>query len=311
MDKAIRKIAVLGTGNMGPGVATLFAKSGFPVTVWAHSASGRDKALADCETIAQDLSDNGLLTGEERLALAGRIVVTEDLEAAVVNSDFISESIVEDLEAKRRIIGQIQRICSSQPIIASNTSTLLPSSLQEGARDPGSVLVAHFWNPAHLVPLVEVCGGTLASTEVKVATVGLLSKVGKDPVVMEKEILGFIGNRLMHAMYREALSLVHEGIIDAEGIDRVVLSSFGPRFANLGPMEYLDYIGLDHIRRIQGYLYSDLEAAGGTTKEIERLNSKGDLGVKTGAGLYDWSTRNSGDVRRRRDAEFLRRQAEG
>lgn len=307
----VQKITVLGTGNMGPGMAMLFAQHGYPVTIWAHSSAGRRKAERDCSVLAGDLERSGAITNDQAAAIARSITVTEDLGSAVSEADWISESIVENLEIKREVIGQVQKSRHTQPIIASNTSTLLPSSIQSNLPSPERVLVAHFWNPAHLVPLVEICGSDVTDPEAVETTATLLKRVGKDPVVMKKEILGFIGNRLMHAMYREALRLIADGIIDAEGIDRVVLSSFGPRFANLGPMEYLDYIGLDHIKRIQGYLYDDLDAAGGVTPEIERLNREGALGVKTGLGLYDWKGKDPDDVRARRDAEFLRRLSGG
>jgi 3-hydroxybutyryl-CoA dehydrogenase len=303
----LRDITVLGTGNMGPGLAALFARYDYSVKLWAHSPEGAEKATEDILTISDDLANHGLLDRDSARKLAGRIDITEDLSKAVTEAEFISESVVENLDIKRELFQKIQKMCRSDTIIASNTSTLLPTSLQEGAVRPEYILVAHFWNPAYLVPLVEVCGGPSVRQEVVQATVELLRAVERDPVVMQKEIIGFIGNRLMHAMYREALALVRDGVADAEGIDRVVLSSFGPRFANLGPMEYLDYIGLDHIRRIQAYLYGDLESGGEVTAEIERLTDEGKLGTKTGFGLYDWDGRDIDSVRNRRDAEFLRR----
>lgn len=250
---------------------------------------------------------HGLIDKSSADGINAKIRVTESLEEATANADFVCESIIEDLDVKKDVIRQAQTHGKKTAIIASNTSTLLPTSLQEGAIDPGRILVAHFWNPAHLVPLVEVCGGKDTDPKAIEVTEALLRRVGKDPVVMKREILGFIGNRIMHAMYREALSLVSKGIVDADGADRVVLSSFGPRFANLGPLEYFDYIGLDHIKRIQRYLYDDLDAAGGVSEEIDRLYNEGKLGTKTGSGLYDWAGKDADDVRIRRDIEFIRR----
>jgi len=126
-------------------------------------------------------------------------------------------------------------------------------------------------------------------------------------VLLKKEILGFIGNRLMHAMNREALSLVEQGIATPEEVDQVVLASFGPRFSNLGPLEYLDFCGLDHILRIQEYLYADLANTAGSQKILQDKVRQGELGVKSGKGLFDWSTRDPNGPRLRRDLEFLRR----
>jgi 3-hydroxybutyryl-CoA dehydrogenase len=169
------------------------------------------------------------------------------------------------------------------------------------------MLVAHFWNPAHLCPLVEVCGNPETTEEVKQATMQLLTAIGNKPVLMKKEILGFIGNRLMHAMNREAISMIQKGIVSAEDIDMAVLNSFGPRFANLGLMEYLDFCGLDLIANIQDYLYDDLEKGGGTMPLVKELVDKGDLGAKSGKGLCEWDGKDPDDVRGRRDQEFMRR----
>ncbi len=140
-------------------------------------------------------------------------------------------------------------------------------------------------------PLVEVCGSPATLPEVTQATMAILKKIGNKPVLMRKEILGFLGNRIMHAMNREALALIGAGVCDAEDIDMVVNASFGPRFANLGPMEYLDFSGLDLIKNIQGYLYGDLDNTPGVLPVVDKLVEEGNLGLKTGKGLFDWSTK--------------------
>jgi 3-hydroxybutyryl-CoA dehydrogenase len=201
---------------------------------------------------------------------------------------------------------QLEDICPGETIIASNTSTLLPTPLSEKMKHKERLLVAHFWNPAHLAPLVEVCGSPATDPEVIETTLAILRKIGNEPVLMRKEILGFIGNRIMHAMNREALALISAGVCEAEDIDRVVNTSFGPRFAHLGPMEYLDFSGLDLIRNIQGYLYGDLDNTPGVLPAIDKLVSEGKLGLKTGKGLFDWSQKEN-NIREKRDKEFIRR----
>ncbi len=303
----VETIAVLGTGNMGPGIAVLFARAGRDVNIWAHSQGGARKALDDCRRIADDLVTHGLLDSAASTVVLERVRVTRKLAQAVGAADFVSESVVEDLSIKRVLLGEVMDLCPAHAVVSSNTSTLLPSCLQAGLPRPECLLVAHFWNPAQLAPLVEVCAGGQTSPRVVASTMELLQAAGKKPVLMRKEILGFIGNRLMHAMNREALSLIEAGVIDAEGIDQVVLASFGPRFANLGPMEYLDSIGLDLIQKIQEYLYADLDATAGQMPIIERRCREHKLGAKTGRGLMDWSAKNGDDAARRRDAEFYRR----
>jgi len=202
------------------------------------------------------------------------------------------------------MFAKLEEICSIQTIFASNTSTLLPTALSHKIIHNERLLVAHFWNPAHLAPLVEVCGSPDTSVDVINTTMDLLRKIGNEPVLIRKEILGLIGNRIMHAMNREALALISNDVCDPEDIDKVVLSSFGPRFANLGPMEYLDFSGLDLIKNIQGYLYSDLDTTKGVLPIIDKLVSEGNLGIKTGKGLFNWSKKEN-NIRENRDKEFI------
>ena len=172
------------------------------------------------------------------------------------------------------------------------------------------MLVTHFWYPAYPLPLVEVCGSKETDKEVIHVTMNLMKHIGKTPVLMKKEVLGFIGNRIMHAMYREAISLVEKGIADPEDIDKVVLTSFGPRFANLGPLEYLDFNGLELIKSVQGYLFGDLDNTKGVMEIVKEKVAKGELGIKSGKGFFDWPSRNPDEVGARRDKEFIRRMKE-
>ena len=307
----VKKVAVLGTGMMGPGIALRFAKAGYEVAVWgldeddlARGKRGFSRALAV-------LSRRGVLSGSAARATRGRLTLTRDLAGAVSDADFVSEAVPETLELKQEIFARLDGLTRPDAILSSNTSGLMPSRIAERMRDRSRMLVAHFWNPAHLCPLVEVCGNPDTTADVKRATMALLRRIGNRPVLMRVEIPGFIGNRIMHAMNREAISLVQKGVCTADEVDEAVLASFGPRFANLGIMEYLDFSSLDHIARIQSYLYDDLEKAGGTMPLVAELVRQGRLGAKSGAGLCDWSGKSLDDVRARRDREFVRRLREG
>jgi 3-hydroxybutyryl-CoA dehydrogenase len=305
LDK-ISNVCVLGTGNMGPGIALQFARAGYLVHIWGPDKKYRDEGV---ENFARNLSDmvrEGFMDPGEAAQMGIRVKVTAALEEACKEADLIVEAIPELLEMKQDIFGQIEEICSTECIIASNTSTLLPTPLSEKMKHKERLLVAHFWNPAHLAPLVEVCGSPVTSSEVIETMMAILKKIGNEPVLMRKEILGFLGNRIMHAMNREALALIGDGVCDAEDIDKVVNASFGPRFAHLGPMEYLDFSGLDLIKNIQGYLYGDLDNTPGVLPVIDTLVSEGNLGLKTGKGLFDWSTKEN-TIRENRDKEFIRR----
>ena len=304
--QSISTIAVLGTGNMGPGIALQFARAGYRVNLWGWKESSVEKGIANLYQNLDDLVRAGILTGKTSGEVKRLTMVSGDLEATVASAQFVVEAIPENLELKQEIFSRLEGICSPETILASNTSTLLPTPLSATLQHKERLIVAHFWNPAYLAPLVEVCGSPLTSPDVIKTTMDLLKKVGNEPVLMRKEVLGFIGNRIMHAMNREALALIGAGVCDPEDIDRVVHSSFGPRFANLGPMEYLDFSGLDLIRSIQGYLYNDLDNTPGVLPIIEELVAEGKLGKKTGEGLFDWSEKED-RIRENRDKELMRR----
>jgi len=302
----IKKIAVLGTGNMGPGIALQFARAGYWVHLWGRDEKSRDKGVENFTRNVSDLVREGLMDPGEAAQMGIRVKVSCSLDEAADDAQFIVEAIPEVLEMKQDMFQQLEGICPEETIIASNTSTLLPTVLSEKMKHKERFLVAHFWNPAHLAPLVEVCGSPFTDPSVLECTMGILKEIGNEPVLMRKEILGFIGNRIMHAMNREALALIGAGVCDAEDIDKVVNASFGPRFAHLGPMEYLDFSGLDLIKNIQGYLYGDLDNTPGVLPVIDKLVSDGNLGLQTGRGLFNWSGKEN-SIREKRDKEFIRR----
>ena len=302
----IKNVLVLGTGNMGPGIALLFARKNYYVTIWGPTEEDAKGGIHNFMRNVDEMMQEGFLDNSQADELNSRIKVTNDLIDAARNSHFIVEAIPEQLELKQEMFAKLEELCSTQAIFTSNTSTLLPSALSIKMKHKERLLVAHFWNPAYLAPLVEVCGSPYTSKGVIDITMQILRKIGNEPVLIRKEILGFIGNRIMHAMNREALALIDNKVCSPEDIDKVVLSSFGPRFANLGPMEYLDFSGLDLIKNIQGYLYADLDTTQGVLPLIDKLVYKGNLGIKSGKGLFDWSKKEN-QIREKRDIEFIRR----
>lgn len=306
----VKQVLVVGTGMMGPGIAVLFARAGFKTNLWGPTPEGRLRGMANCCRNLQDLLKERLISSAEYHEVLGRLTVFDDLQPAGQGIDFVVEAVLEILDLKQDLFARLEEVCPARAVLASNTSTLYPSAINRkmGARD--RMLVAHFWNPAHLVPLVEICGSAETSPEVVELTMQVMKKIGKEPVLIKKEVPGFIGNRLMHAMNREAISLVAQGIAEPADIEKVVLNSFGPRFANLGPLEYLDFVGIDHVTRIQGYLYGDLDNTPGEQPLVLEMVKKGALGAKAGRGFFDWTGRDIDAVRLRRDKEFIRRMKE-
>jgi 3-hydroxybutyryl-CoA dehydrogenase len=302
----IHNIAVLGTGTMGPGIAIQFARAGFHVTLWGRNETSRENGSRNLQRCLDELQEEEILDEEEARRIRDHTFLTADLEEATADAQLLVEAIPEILEMKQELFAGLEGICSRETIFASTTSTLLPTPLSEKLEYKDRLIVTHFWNPAYLAPLVEVCGSGKTSQAVTETTMALLKKTGNQPVLMRKEIPGFLGNRIMHAMNREALNLINEGVCDPEDIDLVVNMSFGPRFANLGPMEYLDAVGLDLVKNIQGYLYGDLDDSSGVMPLIDRLVREGNLGMKTGKGLFDWSMKED-RIRENRDKDFIRR----
>jgi len=304
----LKKFMVLGTGNMGPGIALQFARAGYEVWIWGPDEKYRQEGISHFAENVGDLVREGIMDPGEAAMMGARVKVTTSLEMAA-GVQMVVEAIPEELELKQEMYRRLEELCPEDCIIASNTSTLLPAALSEGMQHPERFLVAHFWNPAYLAPLVEVCGSKHTLPGVKDAVMAILRKIGNEPVLMKKEIQGYIGNRIMHAMNREALALIGAGVCSAADIDRVVLGSFGPRFAHLGPMEYLDFSGMDLIRNIQSYLYGDLDHTPGVLPVVEKLVAEGKLGLKSGQGLFDWSKKEN-RIRENRDKEFIRRRKE-
>jgi 3-hydroxybutyryl-CoA dehydrogenase len=304
----ISRVLVLGTGNMGPGIALQFARAGYDTIIWGRSESSAEKGLRHLKAYLADLNREDILSETEAGEILNRVSISSDLKSACTGVEFVCEAVAEDRELKQDIFQQLDDYSGKDTILASSTSTLYPSSINEKMDAKERMIVTHFWNPAYLAPLVEVCGSSATSDETKQVTMELLASIGNEPVLMKKEILGFIGNRLMHAMNREAISLVEKGVVSPEDIDKVINTSFGPRFANLGLLEYLDASGLDLIQSIQGYLYGDLDDTAGVMAYIEEKVGRGELGAKSGSGFFEWSDRSLDDIRYKRDIEFVRRQ---
>ncbi len=305
----VHRVAVLGAGMMGPGIALQFARAGYEVALWGLDAGDVRRGLAAFERSLGELRARGILSARDARSTRKRLRVETDFARAVADADFVSEAVPETLDLKQEIFERLERETRPEAVLTSNTSGLMPSQICSRMTHKRRMLVAHFWNPAYLCPLVEVCGNGETSADATATTMALLRHVGNRPVLMRLEIPGFIGNRIMHAMNREAIGLIQKGVCSAEEIDEAVLASFGPRFANLGPLEYLDFCGLDNIARIQSYLYQDLERGGGTMPLVAQCVQEGRLGAKAGRGLCDWAQKDPADVRTRRDQEFLRRRA--
>lgn len=289
-------IAVIGAGLMGHGIAQIFAAAEHTVALYdpdGHvlaAAPGRIKSIF--ELLGQDSA------GVDRVALHS------DLEKAVSRADFVFEAAPEKLEIKREIFERLDKASKPGAVLATNTSAIPIGRIGANVTDKTRVVGTHYWNPPHLVPLVEVVQAKETALTVVERTIELLRSVGKSPVHVKRDIPGFIGNRLQHALKREAIALVADGVCDAETIDRVVKGGFGARMAVLGPMEQSDLVGLDLTLDIHRILIADLDRTPGPHPFLEDKVRAGDLGMSTGRGFLTWTPEKAAEVRTRL-VEFL------
>ena len=290
---------------MAPGIAVAFAAAGYSVRIWGRSGERASAALAAAKRDAELLEREGL-AGAATETLE-RIDATDDLSAAVDDAGVIVEAITEDLEAKRELVALLEAVCAPAALIATNTSGLRVSDIAAGAMSPGRIVAMHFWNPAHLMPIVEVAGGEHADDASVEHAVALSKCIGKVPVVIENEVLGFLGTRMQQAVVREAIGLFQAGVASAQDIDLAVRTSFGVRFPVIGPLEATDLGGLDVIASIHEYLLEDLDRSTSPQQALAERVARGDLGVKSGKGFHDWSERDPAELVARRDAELAQR----
>ena len=292
--KDIRNVSVVGAGLMGHSIAQEFAVAGCQVALNDVSEERLGHAR---ERIRQNLEMLG--RSQEVDEVESRMTFTGDLRMAVEDADLVVEAITEDLEIKRALFAELEGICREDAILASNTSTFMPSQLAEATKDPGRVLVTHYFNPPHVVPLVEVVGGRDTSPETIETVRDLLLSQGKKPVVLGTEALGFIANRLQAALLRECFALVENGVARPEDIDTVVTTSLGRRLGVAGPFEVFDAAGADVWHAIFEGLAHDIESSTEVPPGIARMVERGDFGLKTGRGVYEWSDESSAELRSR------------
>ncbi|HUE75288.1 MAG TPA: 3-hydroxyacyl-CoA dehydrogenase NAD-binding domain-containing protein, partial [Chloroflexota bacterium] len=300
------RVAVIGAGLMGPGIAQVFAQSGFQVSLVSRSEDSLSRAKTKLQANLDLFVACGRTTHNAAQATSERVTFGTNLGEGVADADFIVETISEDLEAKRRLFAELGRLATRSAVLATNTSGLAIRDIARDAAEPERTLTAHFWNPPHLLPIVEVVGNDVTPPDTIDVTVALLRQVGKEPVVLRRDVRGFIGNRLQYALLREALSLVQSGVASAEDVDQVVKRSFGRRLSTVGPLETCDLGGLDLAFHISSYLFRDLDASVDAPPILREHFERGELGAKTGRGLHDWPANSAAETLRRRDAELLR-----
>jgi 3-hydroxybutyryl-CoA dehydrogenase len=285
------KIAVIGAGLMGHGIAQVFALAGHDVIV-------TDSFLQNLDTVKSRIAANLRDLGDDEHA-AERVTPTANLGDAVREADYVVEAVSENLPLKQKLFAEIERHVRPDTILASNTSVIPITSIMQGLSKRGRALGTHWWNPPFLVPLVEVIETQWTSPQAVAWTMELHQAAGKKPAHVKKDVPGFIGNRLQHALWREAISLVEHGICDAETVDAVVKASFGRRLAVLGPIENADQVGTDLTLAIHETVLPAIDSRPGPSPYLKKLVADGKLGFKSGEGFREWTPEQQAALRAR------------
>ena len=301
----IDKLAVIGAGTMGHGIAQVFAQAGLQVALTDSDDQVRGAALKRIGGNLETCLGPSDPDRDRASATLGRITVAPDLAEAVADAGLVFEAVFEDLELKRQVLREIEAQCAPQVILISSTSGYCVRDLAIALDHPERFLALHFWNPPYVVPVVEVMPGERTSAEVVDATSALLKKAGKVPALLKKDVPGYVGNRLQHALRREAIALVAEGVASPEDVDTITRLSFGLRMPVVGPLETVDLAGLDLTQSIQTYLLPDLDRSTTPKQLVRDKVERGELGVKAGEGFYNWPPGRAAGVIQRRDEALL------
>jgi len=299
----IKKIAVLGAGTMGPGIAQVYAMGGYEVTMWTRSESTRDKALASLKTQLDTFEAEELLEEPKEVVL-GRINFASTVEECVAGADFIQETIVEKADAKIELYDKLLKVVPKDVIIASNTSALNLFEILPAEILPQQI-ICHWYAPPHVIPLVEVVKSEQAPQEIADAAVQLLKKCGKTAVLMKKFIRGYIANRLQQCLNQEIFYLLDNGYCDAEAIDLACQASFVPRACVLGIMKRIDFGGVDMTYnnfKNRSYAAPQWDHIPQTLQDKIDAN---ELGIKTGKGFYDYTDKDIEAAKAKRDKQLF------
>lgn len=285
----MEKIAVIGAGLMGHGIAQIFASHGVSACLVDLDKETLNHAIKSIRSNLSLMAKNGIGAKEDIDSVIDRIPTTTDLAQGIDKATFVIEAVAENLALKQRMFHDLDALCPTSTILASNTSVISITEIAKKSAHQERIVGTHFWNPPHLIPLVEVVPGKNTAPDTVDATYKILLDVGKHPVKVKKDVPGFVANRLQHALWREAISIVANGIADAATVDECVKYGFGMRLAALGPMENADMVGTDLTLAIHDYILKHVENSPAPSPLLAELVAKGDLGFKSGKGFQQWS----------------------
>jgi 3-hydroxybutyryl-CoA dehydrogenase len=300
-----KKIAVIGAGFMGPGIAQVFATRGHPVHL--HNRTGEKLGGVSDRVRASltQMAEYGLVEADSIPDIVARITTTTDLAEACADAMLVIEAVTESLPVKQELFAELDRLCPPETILCSNTSVISITEIGARAKHRERIVGTHFYQPPFLVPLVEVVRTEFASQEHMEAVFNVLRDAGKVPVYVQKDVPGFVANRMQHALWREAFSLIDAGVCDAETVDIAVRNSFGMRLPVLGPVCNADLVGLDLTLAIHDYVLPHLSVSPDPSSILRAHVKAGELGFKTKAGFLNWTEESMAATRERLTTHLL------
>lgn len=284
----ITNVAIIGGGLMGCGIAQVFAANEMLSVTLYDSFCSKEALVERVTGNLKVLENKGVIDTDTTNAILSRVIPSSCLEDAVKDADIIIECIPEDMKLKQELFRDLEPMCKAGTIFATNTSVMSITEISELTVDKSRVVGTHFWNPPYLIPLVEVVKAEETSDEAMDAVMTFMKEAGKHPIRVNKDVPGFVANRLQHALWREAISIVEHGIADAKTVDEAVKMSFGLRLPVLGPIENADMVGTDLTFSIHDYILKHLEASGEASPLLKGLKESGKLGFKSGEGFQKW-----------------------
>lgn len=303
----LNKSAVAGAGLMGSQISLVLAMGSEKTMLLSRRRETLDAAKNNLKRYASDLQRHDLLGGETPEAVLARIHTTTDLEEAVGDADYVVESISEVLEAKQELFARMDAIAPRQSVLASNTSGLPISKLAERVEYKDRIAGAHFVQPGHIVPVVEVIRTPETSDAAMDRNCEVWERLGRMPLRCNKDIPGFMINRLQHAVIREAVALLASGVADARSIDLAIQLGLGPRFTTAGPLEQRDINGLTMHSQVATHLWQHLSGTDEALAYLQGMVARGETGLDSGKGYYDWSGKDAVAVRSDKDEQLLQR----
>jgi 3-hydroxybutyryl-CoA dehydrogenase len=302
----IRNIAMIGSGTMGAGMSWCFAQAGYNVKLYDVNPQQLERACTRIETIQKLFVQEDWISVEAALAARKRIATTTNMEESLTGVQYVLEAAPERLPLKQQLFVKFEECCPVDAILTTNTSGLRITDIASVCQHPERVGGMHWANPPEIVPLVEIIRGERTSDTTVDAIFKVSETLGKMPVVVNKDIPGFVSNRLQYAVLREALHLVETGVVSAQDVDRTLKCGVGFRYPWLGPLETVDLGGVDVFYGISQYLLKELSNMSAPPEFFGKLVQEGKLGIKSGQGFYDYGRVSREEVLRKRDLYFIR-----